>query len=108
MRKIIVTIPKIQNQKWKVSFGKNSRITRTSSVLVYKAIERTLLASSEGVKTSIVVRYDENITNETLASTDPAYLLYTLSCFLEDFLPNRFLRAKEKRYCREVFEAETP
>lgn len=64
------------------------------------SLERALLRKGLKEKTSIVVKeYIHpsfvNI-NETLPSTDARYLLYTASCFLEDYLSERIQNKKYK------------
>lgn len=82
--KITVVVPKA-NEKWRVSFGKGARYRRDASV-IYNAVERRLQARDMKEKTSIVVKYTKDTSNETLPSLDARYLLYATGCFLEDYL----------------------
>ena len=94
--KIIVKVPETSN-KWKLhwaGFGKH--FTRADTLI--NGIERRLLRTAKDKKLSILVKYDKDSSNESLASLNPAYLLYTLSCFLEDYLSAETLRRIEKKY----------
>ena len=95
--KIKVKVPQ-NGDKWKVAFGSRNYRSRNTATVIFSAIERRLLASPLKEKTSIEVEYDKDTSNETLMSLDARYLLYTLCCFLEDYLEKQFLNQKYKQY----------
>jgi len=94
--RIKVTVPKT-DEKWSVSFGKTPS-RRKDATLCYNLIERRIYARPLKEKLSIVVKYPDGLLNETLVSLDARYLLYTLVCFLEDYLTKEFLSSKYKKY----------
>lgn len=100
MKKVIVTIPKTNGDKWKVSMfgstGKHRANANTLLGLVKKEFlaKNTLSSCLElDEKTSISIKEhtDSGVTvvNESVSSTQPHYLLYCLACFLEDYLPEK-------------------
>ena len=98
--KIKITCP-TEDRKWKVSFG-NTPSYRKTVTSIFKLVERKL-NSGVGMKekTSIQVNYDHSTFNESLVSLDARYLLYTLVCFLEDYLEKDFLNKKYKEYSQK-------
>lgn len=102
MAKIKITVPKEISGKWTIHWGKGGTRKRSSSTIIFNAIERQLLRSQLKQKIEIVVKYgkDNNgeIVNETVPSCDRNYLLYSLLCFLEDYLPKDFMTRKIKVY----------
>lgn len=96
--KIKITVPQ-KNEHWKVSFGRGER-KRSSAVAIFRAVERHLQARALREKMEIVVKYGKDISNETIASQDTKYLLYALSCFLEDYLPAQTLSRVEKTFTK--------
>ena len=104
MKRIIITVPQ-GSKKWMVTVSSGC-FKRKSAANVYNYVERKLLAkkmmTSLGTslkdKTAARVKYDKEYHNESLASKNTSYLLYTLSCFLEDYLSQDTLNNKEKLY----------
>lgn len=66
------------------------------------SLERALLRKELKEKTAIVVKeyIDSHFVNinETLPSTEARYLIYTTSCFLEDYLSEDTLKKEEKEW----------
>jgi len=98
--KIKVNVP--LKGKWKVSMGKSHGKHRANANTAFSLIERRLLASRLNKKIEITVKYTNHTTNKTLASFNKNYLLYALSCFLEDYLSPNILKKYEK-YCTEEY-----
>lgn len=63
---------------------------------------RPFLASAEKGKTAVKVIYRDGGRNESINSSDKRYLLYTLGCFLEDYLSDKVMRKIERKYCPET------
>ena len=98
--KIIIKVPEI-GKKWRVSFG-GTPSSRKNATLIFKLVERRLfLGVGIKEKTSILVKYGKDVSNETLVSLDARYLLYTLVCFLEDYLTKEYLAEKYKQYSQK-------
>lgn len=99
--KIKITIPKTQNDKWTVSFGNGNR-KRDSATIIFNAIKTYLRAYRKEEKIAIVINgYIDShleVLNETLDSADREHLIYTTSCFLEDFLTQETLNKYIKRW----------
>lgn len=95
--KIKVNVPQKDGEKWKVSFG-HFPSSRKDPVLIFRLIERRLLRTAIREKTSITVNYSKDSSNESLDSLDANYLLYTLSCFLEDYLKWDYQKLLFKKY----------
>ena len=97
--KIIVTIP--TKGKWKLKWSGKGKHFQSVATL-YNGIERRLLNHSLGSqkqeKLVISVKYPDGTANESLASNDRRYLLFTLACFLEDSLSEDTLKTKYKLY----------
>jgi len=102
MKKIKITTPNKNSSKWQVSWGKGGIRKRNNPTIIFNAIERKLLRLQLKENIEIVVKYDKDIAedfiNESLPSCNAKYLLYSLLCFLEDYLPNDFIRRKLKNY----------
>ena len=92
--KIKVSVPQ-GDKKWKVSFG-NTPSYRKNATTIYKLVERKL-NSGVGMK----VLYDHTTSNESLVSLDASYLLFTLACFLEEYLEKKFLDQKYREYSQK-------
>jgi hypothetical protein len=98
--KIIIKLPNKKINKFRLQkYGvKGRRYLRAISLLNalsrYKLKEKTLIA----VKELSTTRYE--VINETVASTNLKYLLYTTSCFLEDYLSAEMLK-KFAKYADE-------
>lgn len=83
-----------------MSLGANGHYNRRTPSLVYTLIERRLnklLGSDGGPNWAEKVNYGDGA-NVSLGSTDKNYLLYTLSCFLEDYLSKATLSRAERQY----------
>jgi len=97
MRKI--TVRELKNN-WQLVMGGAAR--RHSRIIVlFNTVERkikSLLASQERGKTAVKVVYADGGHNESLNSGNVDYLLYTLTCFLEDFLPEWTFNKKIEKY----------
>lgn len=97
--KLIVTIPANKKGKWKLFWsGKGKHFFNPNTL--YSGIERRLLASANKEKLAIRVKEGNYTANETLASTDSKYLLYSLSCFLEDYLSKESLKRHLKQWMK--------
>jgi hypothetical protein len=98
--RIKISVPS-DGKRWKVSFG-NTPSYRKTATTIYKLVERKL-NSGVGMKekTSIMVIYDHDTSNESLVSLDASYLLNILACFLEDYLEKDFLDQKYKQYSQK-------
>lgn len=107
-RNLIITVPK-GKEKWIATFG-GGAFKRATATSMYNFAERKLLqtlkkkrnsASQEGAKTYVKVRYSDGDYNQSSTSNDPHYLLFTLACFLEDYLKPELLVKKYKKYKQE-------
>ena len=100
--KIKITVPQKEGDKWMLGYGARPRSMARADTL-YNRLERFLLRTKFKEKMAIVVKYGRDssgkIINESLLSFDAHYLLYTLACFLEDFLPKQTLKRAERSYC---------
>ena len=99
MRKIII---KELTAGWQLTMGGRPRKHSRASVL-YAAVERKIkpfLASQPKGKTAVKVIYVDKSHNESLSSKNAGYLLYCLACFLEDFLSEKTLGKKIKKYVK--------
>ncbi len=97
MRKII--IKELENN-WQLTMGAGAR-KHPRTMVLFNAVERKIksfLASQKGGKTVVKVVYADGGQNESLASKKVGYLLYTLTCFLEDFLSEETLAKKIEKY----------
>lgn len=103
--KIVINVPDAENKVWKLSFIKNgvggSPFRRKTSVSSYRLLEKKLvafLASQPIPKTCVKVDYGHGYINEGIDTFDIAEILYSTACFLEDYLPPRFLAGRYKKY----------
>lgn len=100
--KIVIKIPKSEKDKWKLGLGKRPRSMARADTLLNR-LERVLsskLILKEKIAIKVLEYNDgswENV-NESLASQDADYLIYTASCFLEDYLSAEVLKRIEKKY----------
>lgn len=105
MKKIIIKLPdkkvkklRLQRNGWKGRrFLKAARlISRLEKSLrpshPTNLKEKTAVVLKEGVGTKFV-----NI-NESIASNNRVYLLYTAACFLEDYLTKDYFNGIERKY----------
>ena len=99
-KNIIVYVPEKKDGKWKVSIYGGVR-HRNSASVIFNAIERKLQPRQNKQKTVIKVKYGKDTFNESLASFDNHYLLFTLSCFLEDHLSKKVMNRVEKKYLHD-------
>ncbi len=96
MSKIIITVPK-DSKKWKLSgVGTRNKSFATPASL-FNWLEKRFRVRSLREKMSVKVKYDYG-TNESLLSNNSSYLLYTLACFLKDYLSKEMLDIKYKKY----------
>lgn len=95
--KIIITIPEDKKSKWKLYWSGKGKHFYNANTL-YNGIVRRLLGSRLKEKMAIKVKEGKDTANETLTSFDKKYLLYTLSCFLEDYLSKETLKKAVKEY----------
>ena len=91
--KIKILVPK-GKEKWKV-IRKMSRYHRANVNTALKLTERLINEATDKEKTCVRVNYNDGY-NETLMSQDATYLMYTTSCFLEDYLSPRTMNKYEK------------
>lgn len=89
-------------KSWKVNKGSGGHPKKfTDATKVIEWLERNLTHGLE-VKTSVIVRYGNDMDNETETSQDGAYLVWAISCFLEDFLSRKTLKRIEKKYLEKA------
>lgn len=86
MKKIIVSLPKNSEGKFKLSADKMKGKTFSSAGRLKKLIFSTTLASKLKEKTAIAIKADGSIVNESLPSKNREYLSKVLCVFLEDYL----------------------
>lgn len=95
VKKIMIKVPKTEKEKCLIYKGSGGKpLKRKTITYTFKALERFFARSCEAKadqKLRVLVRYPDKSENESLASTDKNYLLYTTACFLEDFLPKKTL-----------------
>lgn len=100
--KVVIYVPNKKDPFWKLRWGKGGIRKRKSVASLFNAIEHRYLRSQLNEKISIVITYGKDAANvyvnESLASTDVHYLLYTTLCFLEDYLPRIFIIKKLQKY----------
>ena len=78
---------------------------RKNAITLFNHVERKIdafLASSERGKTCVRVVYATGGHNESVTSSDRHYLLYALSCFLEDDLSDDVLNRVLKQYEKQI------
>jgi len=101
MKKITIKVPQ-KKEKWQLSWGiggnTKKMITATS---LFNVIERRLLRTHLKEKTTIVVKYAKDTSNETISSLNPYYLLHVLGCFLEDYISKQTLKRISKDYFKK-------
>jgi hypothetical protein len=99
-----ITFKKLQD-KWSLSFGRG--IVKREVPVLFSRLERRLSQTmKEGAtsaslmkdKTCVIVKYGKEYSNKTLVSRDPFYLLYTTSCFLEDYLSAKTIKRAYNAY----------
>lgn len=96
-RYIKIILPTNGKDKWTISHGQGGNKKRTPSA-IQTWLDRYCLASPKAGKTVVNVNYGLGYFNETCASKNPNYLLYTAYCFLEDYLPKESVAQKLKKY----------
>ena len=109
MKKIIIKYPDEKVDKFRLQrYGKwRGRQYKTAIGLV-NGLERLLPQNKLREKTAVVVKkgwyedgkYQHEVVNETIDSDNPSYLLYAVSCFLEDELSDASKRKVERRYLK--------
>lgn len=100
MRRIIIKIPR-EGEKWLIGFwGRPRKMLRADTLL--NRLERRLLPLQDEKKMTLIVkeyiRSHWESTNQSLASSNKAYLIYCAACFLEDYLSLNIMRKLERRY----------
>jgi len=105
VKRVVITAPKKESGKWKVSMfgskGKHRASANTAFQLVEKDlnVERDLISEARlKEKTCVKVKYGDGSINESLCSNQPRYLLFCLTCFLEDYPTKQTLKKKYKKY----------
>ena len=96
MKRIIIIEPKTIDGNWALGNRK-----RKSAYLIFYAVKRRLQARTLNKRTAIRVKYADCTTNDSLTSNEPRYLLYTLGCFLEDYLSDATVLRIEKNYSKK-------
>jgi len=97
--KLVVKLPDAKG-KWQIQIGR-SVVKRSSAKSVYGRLERYLirfLASSMKDKTCVCVKDGREVVNESLRSLSAGYLLYCLTCFMENDLGKSMIDRKIKKY----------
>ena len=102
MKKITIKIPKSKEDKWMLGIGARPRSMLRADTLINRLIRALPLWLKVNGKTTIkVLEYEDSSwtnVNESLASEDINYLIYTASCFLEDYLSQKTMNRIEKDY----------
>jgi len=101
MHKIIIKVPEKPGDKFRMGWGARPRSVNSSGPLLNR-LERLILRLKVGEKTLIMVKYGKGTSNETLASNDKEYLLYTTACFLEDYSSADSIRESTRRWVRHL------
>ena len=97
MAKIIITVPKESKDPFKIDQHGNPK-AMSSAYIILKRLERLLTRRIIGQKTTIIVKYDNDLFNETIPSNKVNYILYATTCFLEDYLTADYIIQAEKEY----------
>jgi len=95
--KFLILVPE-KDGLWKMNGSK-----RKTPELLYRLLERKItkiLGVDHDAKIAVKVKYDKDTSNESLRSSDINYLLYTASCFLEDYLSKEGLNRLYKKYAK--------
>jgi hypothetical protein len=92
-----IKVPEKEGGKWRILWKGHSMSFRKADTL-FNGMRRRLLRTDLKEKLAIVVNYGNHTFNETLSSNDARYLLYTLGCFLEDYLSRETISRTEKDY----------
>lgn len=99
---IYVVVPK-KGEDWKVTIG-GGQLKRPDAINVFNYVERRLLASQLKTKINVTVDYNalhpldhEGWVNEGTYGTKKE-ALYSLACFLEDYISADTLRRKLEQY----------
>lgn len=102
MKKILIKIPKTEKDKWMLGLGARPRSMARCDTLLNRLERELSLWLKVNGKTSIRVKsYNDSHwekDNETLNAESPSYLIYTASCFLEDYLSDKTKNRIEKKY----------
>lgn len=103
--KIIVRVPASKDGIWKISVISNGLggrpFKKSSAVSSYRFLEKKLvpyLTSQVKAKINVSVDYGHGYANESEDANDVNEILYSTACFLEDYLPSKFLAARYKKY----------
>ena len=101
MKKIQIKVPKKEGDKFSIGWGARPRPMHSAATILNR-LQRLLVELKHGDKTSVIVKYGKGIHNETIRSNDVEYLVYTTTCFLEDYLPRYHMIRAEKRYQKSL------
>ena len=100
MKKITITVP-YKSKKWKVSAFDSHGKHRATANSVWCYVEKQIFAKNNvnykgnlNNNTSVKVKYSQDIINESLVSDQPQYLMFCLTCFLEDYLSDQNMLKK--------------
>ncbi|MEM3077621.1 MAG: hypothetical protein QXW38_08410 [Candidatus Nitrosotenuis sp.] len=97
MSRLTIKTPRYPYNKWQLSINGKGHIFRKIPGVIFKSVERKLLASSEQPKTHLFVDYGHGYHNGGFY-TSAKETLFALQAFLEDYLNPRLRGNKEKRY----------
>ena len=100
MKKITIQVNK--NNFRLIMVGKRRNYKSAGGVI--GVLERLLTHDSRLEKkerTALKVDYGQGYTNESLGSKNPYYLLFSILCFLEDYLNQEYFSVKEKLYLKK-------
>ena len=107
--KIIIKLPINEKGKFKLQSRGNLKGKRfKTGIGLLKSLESALSFRRLEEKPSIIVKQyiDSHFTNinETTPSNNKEYLIYAVTCFLEDYLSTGHMRKAEKRWERYVIK----
>ncbi len=96
--KITITVPQ-NNKKWKISSGGTPKSYAMWNS-IYNRLRGLLSRLEVKEKVSILVKYGDGGFNETIASSNANYLLYTVACFIEDYVSPEVVKNMYKKYSK--------
>lgn len=105
--KVIIKLP-YKDGYWRLKIAgiEGRRYVSASGLL--GGVKRFLLGTEIEKKTAIVTKRclgtSQETLNETLASNNPNYLMYTTTCFLEDFISPETMRVAESNWLKFLEE----
>jgi hypothetical protein len=95
--RIKIKLPQKEGGGWIVGIGKR-KLSRKNATNAFSLAQNAIFRLARKEKTCVLVIYDECCSNETNASSNPHYLVWAVSCFLEDCLSKQILKQKESEY----------